>query len=145
MSKTKTAKNTVKEVAVSEVSATPLADQINEGSVVIAPTKDATKKLGRPVNPNSARAKRMAEMEAKRLANGGVLPLGRPAVQGSARQIKLAEQATKKADPNYVAKRGRPKMTEEQKAAWKANREAAIAAFKAGQSSPAALIESENK
>lgn len=144
--KTKT-KNTetLKEVNVSEAtSSTPMADQINAGSVVIAPTSEPKKKLGRPVNPDSARAKRVVEMEAKRIANGGVLPLGRPAVEGSARQIKLQAIADKKADPNYVAKRGRPKMTDEQKVEWKAKREAAIAAFKAGQSSTAALIEQEN-
>jgi hypothetical protein len=35
---------------------------------------------GRPVNPNSARQIRLAELEAKRVANGGVVKRGRPAV-----------------------------------------------------------------
>lgn len=35
-------------------------------------------KRGRPVNPDSAHAKRQVELDAKREANGGVLPLGRP-------------------------------------------------------------------
>jgi len=35
-------------------------------------------KKGRPVNPNSKRQQRLAELEAKKANNGGVMPLGRP-------------------------------------------------------------------
>ena len=137
-------KEVVSTEQIENVVSTPLADQINAGSVVIEPAK--TKKLGRPANPDSARAKKLAEMEAKRIANGGVLPLGRPAVEGSARQLKLQAAAEKKASGAPVVL-GRPKMSEEQKIAWRAAREAkraaAIEAFKAGQSSVAALIENE--
>lgn len=78
---------------------------------------------------------------------------GRPTVEGSARQIRLAMLEQKKADPNFrlgrpvdpnsprqqrlkelmdrraagLAQRGRPKMTEEQKAKAKAEREAKYA------------------
>jgi hypothetical protein len=34
---------------------------------------------GRPVNPNSARQIRLAELEAKKINNGGVIKRGRPA------------------------------------------------------------------
>jgi hypothetical protein len=34
---------------------------------------------GRPVNPNSARQIRLNELEARRVANGGVIKRGRPA------------------------------------------------------------------
>jgi hypothetical protein len=47
-----------------------------------------TKQKGRPVNVNSERQKRLAELEAKREA--GELRKGRPVVEGSARQIRLS-------------------------------------------------------
>jgi len=78
---------------------------------------------GRPVNPNSARQARLAEMEARKAAMGGYIPLGRPAVPDSNRQKKLAEIAAKKADPNYVPAKGRPKMSEAEKEAARAERE----------------------
>ena len=48
-------------------------------------------KLGRPVNPNSARQIRLAELEAKR--SNGELKRGRPVDTTSARQIRLACKA----------------------------------------------------
>jgi hypothetical protein len=42
---------------------------------------------GRPVNPNSARQMRLNELEARRVANGGVIKRGRPA------QVKADEVA----------------------------------------------------
>jgi hypothetical protein len=47
-----------------------------------------TKQKGRPVNVNSERQKRLAELEAKREA--GELRKGRPVVEGSVRQIRLS-------------------------------------------------------
>ena len=64
--------------------------------------------LGRPVNPESARQKKLREQAERASANGGTAKLGRPVVAGSANQLKKAEMEAKKADPNYVAKRGRP-------------------------------------
>ena len=53
------------------------------------------KKTGRPINPNSARQQRLCELEAKRIANGGTLKRGRPVNPNSARQIALREAAAK--------------------------------------------------
>lgn len=50
----------------------------NIETVVVAATVAEVKQLGRPVNPNSERQKRLAELEAKR-ANGE-LKRGRPAM-----------------------------------------------------------------
>ena len=47
------------------------------------------KKTGRPINPHSARQQRLCELEAKRIANGGTLKRGRPVNPNSARQIAL--------------------------------------------------------
>jgi hypothetical protein len=52
------------------------------------------KQKGRPVNENSNRQKRIAELEAKR-ANGE-LRKGRPVVEGSNRQIRLSLKGTLK-------------------------------------------------
>ena len=57
------------------------------------------KKTGRPVNPNSARQQRLAELEAKR--SNGELRRGRPVNPNSARQIALREAAAK-----LIAKQG---------------------------------------
>ena len=62
------------------------------------------KQLGRPVNPNSARQQRLAELAAKKAA--GELKKGRPVNTESARQQRLAELAAKKA--NGELRRGRP-------------------------------------
>ena len=51
-------------------------------------------KLGRPVNPNSVRQIRLAELEAKR--SNGELKRGRPVDTTSARQFRLQIQAINK-------------------------------------------------
>ena len=51
------------------------------------------KKTGRPINPNSARQQRLAELEAKR--SNGTLRRGRPVNPNSARQKALLEAAMK--------------------------------------------------
>lgn len=53
------------------------------------------KKTGRPINPNSARQQRLAEQQARAIANGGVVKRGRPVNPNSARQIALREAAAK--------------------------------------------------
>ena len=63
-------------------------------------------KKGRPVDETSARQKRLAELEAKR--QNGELKRGRPVKEGSARQIRLAELAAKAAANGGTVKRGRP-------------------------------------
>jgi len=52
------------------------------------------KRKGRPVNENSNRQKRLAELNAKREA--GELRKGRPVVEGSARQVRLSLKGTLK-------------------------------------------------
>jgi hypothetical protein len=96
-------------------------------------------KTGRPVNPNSARQIRLAELVAKK-ANGELkrgrpvdsnsarqarlmlqlankilgVGQGRPVNPNSARQIRLAELEAKKVANGGVVKRGRPtKVTDE--------------------------------
>jgi hypothetical protein len=64
------------------------------------------RKTGRPVNPNSVRQQRLAELEAKRIANGGTIKRGRPVNMNSERQKRLAELAAKRAAGTL--KRGRP-------------------------------------
>jgi hypothetical protein len=49
---------------------------------------------GRPVNENSNRQKRIAELEAKRAA--GELRRGRPVVESSTRQVRLSLKGTLK-------------------------------------------------
>jgi hypothetical protein len=56
---------------------------------------EETKQLGRPVNPNSARQIRLAELEAKR--SNGELKRGRPVNENSERQLRLKIQAVNKA------------------------------------------------
>ena len=63
-------------------------------------------KRGRPVNESSARQMRLIELETKR-ANGE-LKKGRPVSGDSARQKRLAELEAKKAANGGVVKRGRP-------------------------------------
>ena len=52
-------------------------------------------RTGRPINPNSARQKRLAEQAARATANGGVVKRGRPVNPNSARQIALREAIAK--------------------------------------------------
>ena len=63
-------------------------------------------KQGRPVNPDSERQKRLTELEAKRTS--GELRRGRPVKTDSARQIRLAELAAKAQANGGAVKRGRP-------------------------------------
>ena len=66
-----------------------------------------TKKLGRPVNPNSARQKQLAE-KAELKASGVEIKRGRPVVEGSKNQMKL-ERRNKLAEAGLLTgKRGRP-------------------------------------
>jgi translation initiation factor 1 (eIF-1/SUI1) len=53
------------------------------------------KQLGRPVNPNSVRQMRLAELEMKR--SNGELKKGRPVDPNSPRQLRLKAQAENKA------------------------------------------------
>ena len=53
------------------------------------------KRTGRPINPNSARQQRLAEQAARAAANGGVVKRGRPVNPNSARQIALREAIAK--------------------------------------------------
>jgi hypothetical protein len=53
------------------------------------------KRTGRPINPNSARQQRLAEQKARYIANGGVVKRGRPVNPNSARQIALREAVAK--------------------------------------------------
>lgn len=73
-----------------------------------APTAATEEKpqLGRPVNPNSERQKRLAEEAEKRAQ--GLIKRGRPVVEGSAHQQKLAAQQERKEANGGVARRGRP-------------------------------------
>jgi hypothetical protein len=63
-----------------------------------------TGKRGRPVNENSVRQKRLAELEEKR--NNGELKRGRPVNSESNRQVRLAELELKRV--NGELKKGRP-------------------------------------
>lgn len=76
-----------------------------ETPIVETTMETTTKVLGRPVNPNSARQQRLAELEAKRAA--GECKRGRPTVAGSKRQEVLAARAAKVA-AGIELKRGRP-------------------------------------
>ena len=74
-------------------------------SAVANVENNVTKALGRPSNPDSARQKRIADREAKRIA--GELKRGRPSVAGSKRQAVLAARAEKVANGGTLSK-GRP-------------------------------------
>ncbi len=65
------------------------------------------KRTGRKINPNSARQKRLAEMEARKEANGGTIKRGRPSNPNSARQQAIAQRQAL-LDAGVVIKRGRP-------------------------------------
>ena len=78
-----------------------------EKAVVEVAINEASKMKGRPVNQNSKRQQRIAELQAKREA--GLLKKGRPVVEGSKRQQLLLEKEARKAANGGVVKRGRPK------------------------------------
>jgi hypothetical protein len=65
------------------------------------------KRTGRKINPNSERQKRLTEMEARKEANGGEVKRGRPSNPNSARQQAIAERQAL-IDAGVVVKRGRP-------------------------------------
>lgn len=68
---------------------------------------------GRPVNPTSVRQARLAEQQARVVANGGVTLLGRPKNPESARQKQINERLARIA-AGEVIKRGRPKFVKEE-------------------------------
>ena len=68
------------------------------------------KRTGRPINPNSARQQRLAEQAARAAANGGVVKRGRPVNPNSARQIALRE-AVAKAVAQHGTDRGATEVT----------------------------------
>lgn len=122
-------KGSNKNTAVVESNETVEAIKNGETGTV---TVTEPKKLGRPVNANSARQQKVALIEQRKVENGGIVPLGRPVVPGSKRQEKLMAIEAKKSS-GAVIQRGRPKMTEEAKTAAKEVRAKAIAEFKAKQ------------
>jgi hypothetical protein len=67
--------------------------------------ENTTAQLGRPVNMNSARQIRLAEIQAKREA--GLIKRGRPSVPGSMNQLKKDLRLTKMTFGIEI-KRGRP-------------------------------------
>jgi len=69
-------------------------------------TKVKTVQLGRPVNKNSERQKRLRDLEKRR--KDGTLKLGRPVNMDSNRQKRLVEMETRRTN-GEVIKRGRPK------------------------------------
>jgi hypothetical protein len=88
-------------------------------------TVETPVQLGRPVNMNSARQIRLAEIKAKREA--GLIKRGRPAVQGSANQQKQVERMSKILSGVEI-KRGRPSNPESARAKRIADLEARRAA-----------------
>ena len=73
----------------------------------------APAQLGRPVNMNSARQIRLAEIKAKREA--GLIKRGRPSVPGSMNALKKEMQLMKKLS-GVELKRGRPTNPESARA-----------------------------
>jgi hypothetical protein len=69
-------------------------------------TKVKTIQLGRPVNKNSERQKRLKDLEKRR--KDGTLKLGRPVNVDSVRQKRLFEIENRR-NNGEVIKRGRPK------------------------------------
>ena len=64
------------------------------------------RKTGRPINEDSVRQQRLRELAIKRVKGGGTIKLGRPVNMNSERQLRLAELAAKRAAGTL--KRGRP-------------------------------------
>jgi hypothetical protein len=75
--------------------------------------ENTTAQLGRPVNMNSARQIRLAEIQANREA--GLIKRGRPSVPGSANQMKMYERNFK-IQQGLDVKRGRPTNPESARA-----------------------------
>lgn len=101
-------------------------ETVVETPVVVVATEE-TKQLGRKVNPNSERQKRLAEKAAK-IANGEIVKRGRPVEGESARQKRLAELQAKAEANGGVLKRGRPTNGESARQKKLAERQAKIEA-----------------
>lgn len=103
-----TAKGTKKVVKTAESAEIKVVAQETVAAPVpvIEPTTTEKPKLGRPVNMESERQKRLAEIEQKRAQ--GLIKRGRPVVEGSAHQQKLKAQAERKEANGGEARRGRP-------------------------------------
>jgi hypothetical protein len=86
--------------------------------------KNEAKQLGRKVDPNSERQKRLAELAAKR--ESGDFKRGRPINGESARQARLAELAEKR--ENGELRKGRPVSSNSERQKRLAEREAKAAA-----------------
>lgn len=100
-----TAKGTKKVVKTTETAEIKIVNTPVQASTP-APAIEEKPKLGRPVNPESERQKRLAEIQEKRAQ--GLIKRGRPIVEGSAHQQKLKAQAERKAANGGKAYRGRP-------------------------------------
>jgi hypothetical protein len=97
----------------------------NQENKIASHASSTGEKLGRPVNPTSARQIRLAEIKAKREA--GLIKRGRPTVQGSANQQKQVERMAKMLSGVEI-KRGRPSNPESARAKRIADLEARRAA-----------------
>jgi hypothetical protein len=85
----------------------------NSKNTIASHASATGEKLGRPVNPNSVRQIRLAEIAAKREA--GLIKRGRPSVAGSANQMKQMERMAKMLS-GVELKRGRPSNPESARA-----------------------------
>lgn len=91
---------------------------------IAAELKNEAKQLGRKVDPNSERQKRLAELEARR--ESGELKRGRPVNGESARQARLADLNERRESGEL--RRGRPVSGESERQKRLAEREARVAA-----------------
>lgn len=78
---------------------------VSTETAVVNVMSNVEKHLGRPVNPDSVRQKRIAELEQKRL--NGELRKGRPIIAESKRQQTLEARAAKISEYGEL-KKGRP-------------------------------------
>jgi hypothetical protein len=93
----------------------------NSKNTIASHASATGEKLGRPVNPNSVRQIRLAEIAAKREA--GLIKRGRPSVAGSANQMKQMDRMAKLLS-GVELKRGRPSNPESARAKRLADLEA---------------------
>jgi len=105
----------VKETEVKQLGRPVNPDSERQKRLIELETKRANGELrrGRPVNGTSERQKRLAEMAARAEANGGSVKRGRPVSSNSARQQRLNERITK-LESGIEIKRGRPAMVKEE-------------------------------
>lgn len=101
----KTKNQKVQTVEAAEIKVVAQPEIVEQPATAPAPAEEV-KQLGRPVNPNSERQKRLAEIAEKRTQ--GLIKRGRPVVEGSAHQLKLKAQAERKEANGGQARRGRP-------------------------------------